>query len=76
MEQEQAEKIVRDAIKEQLDKTDVNLSDKWRDIGADSLDLVELLMIAEESVGKPLNEKELGEVHTVGDMVELLKRSM
>lgn len=43
-----------------------------KDLGADSLDVVELLMTLEDSTGKTIPEDKVTEIKTVGDLVEVL----
>lgn len=43
------------------------------DLGCDSLDLVELVMAAEEEIGIELPDTETGNVITFGDAVNLLR---
>ena len=44
-----------------------------KDLGADSLDLVELLMTLEDKTGKTIPEDKVGDLKTVGDVVKLLE---
>ncbi|MDE7454123.1 MAG: acyl carrier protein, partial [Clostridia bacterium] len=46
-------------------------SDIVKDLGADSLDVVELLMTLEENTGKTIPEDKVTDVKTVGDVVKL-----
>jgi acyl carrier protein len=48
-------------------------SDIIKDLGADSLDVVELLMTLEDSTGKTIPDDKVTEIKTVGDLVEVLK---
>ena len=43
------------------------------DLGADSLDVVELLMTLEDNTGKTIPEDRVTDVKTVGDVVTLLE---
>lgn len=43
------------------------------DLGADSLDVVELLMQLEDQTGKTIPDDKVSEIKTVGDLVEVLK---
>lgn len=47
-------------------------SDIIKDLGADSLDVVELLMTLEDSTGKTVPEDKVVGIKTVGDLVEVL----
>lgn len=48
-------------------------SDIVKDLGADSLDVVELLMTLEDNTGKTIPEEKVTDVKTVGDVVNLLQ---
>lgn len=48
-------------------------SDIVKDLGADSLDVVELLMTLEENTGKTIPEEKVEGLKTVGDVVNMLK---
>lgn len=49
-------------------------SDIVKDLGADSLDVVELLMTLEDNTGKTIPEDRVTEVKTVEDVVNLIDR--
>ena len=48
-------------------------SDIVKDLGADSLDVVELLMTLEDNTGKTIPEDRVTEVKTVYDVVKIIK---
>lgn len=48
-------------------------SDIVKDLGADSLDVVELLMTLEDNTGKTIPEDRVTEVKTVDDVVKLIQ---
>lgn len=48
-------------------------SDIVKDLGADSLDVVELLMTLEDNTGKTIPEDKVADIKTVGDIVNLLQ---
>lgn len=48
-------------------------SDIVKDLGADSLDVVELLMTLEDNTGKTIPEDKVGDIKTVGDVVKMLE---
>ncbi|MGM9637813.1 MAG: acyl carrier protein [Eubacteriales bacterium] len=50
-------------------------SDLLYDLGADSLDIVELLMAVEEKYGYYVPDDELIKMHTVGDLAENIAAS-
>lgn len=43
------------------------------DLGADSLDVVELLMQLEDSTGKTIPDDKVAQIKTVGDLVKMLE---
>ena len=48
-------------------------SDIVKDLGADSLDVVELLMTLEDNTGKTIPDDKVADLKTVGDVVALLE---
>lgn len=44
-----------------------------KDLGADSLDVVEMLMTLEENTGKTIPEDKVTDLKTVGDVVKMLE---
>lgn len=48
-------------------------SDIVKDLGADSLDVVELMMTLEDNTGKTIPEDKIAGVKTVGDVVKLIQ---
>ena len=48
-------------------------SDIVKDLGADSLDVVELLMNLEDNTGKTIPEDKVSDLKTVGDVVKMLE---
>ena len=67
---------MREIIAEQLncDEETIGLETSFKDdLGADSLDLFELIMALEEEDGLEIPAEELTDLETVGDVVEYLK---
>lgn len=67
---------MREIIAEQLncDGETIGLYTSFKDdLGADSLDLFELVMALEEEYGLEIPAEELSDVETVGDIIEYLK---
>ena len=68
---------VRDVIMEQLgieDESSITLATTFiDDLGADSLDVVELIMALEEEFGMEIPEAEAEKIVSVGDVVEYIK---
>ena len=50
---------------------DTNIVD---DLGADSLDVVELLMQLEDATGKTVPDEEVTKIKTVGELVEVIEK--
>ena len=69
------EKIAQ-IIREQLNLDDVEITEETSfkdDLGADSLDLFELVMAFEEEYGIEIPSEDLEKLATVGDVVEYIK---
>ena len=67
---------MREIIAEHLncDGETIGLDTSFKDdLGADSLDLFELVMALEEEYGLEIPAEELADVETVGDVIEYLK---
>ena len=68
---------VRDVISEQLgieDKSSIEMTTTFiDDLGADSLDVVELIMALEEEFEMEIPEVEAEKIVSVGDVVEYIK---
>ncbi|NLP00584.1 MAG: acyl carrier protein [Clostridiaceae bacterium] len=67
---------VKDIIVEQLgvDEEEVKMESSFiDDLGADSLDIVELIMALEEEFELEIPDKEAEKIATVGDAVEYIK---
>ena len=69
---------VRRVIAKQLriDESKVTIESKIKDdLGADSLDILQLLMTMEEDYGIVIPDEELGTFSTVGDIVNFLDKN-
>ena len=70
--------IARLAIKETLgDRVEIDSIEwdsKFIDLDADSLDMVELVMFLEECFGIEIPDEEAGNIVTVGDAIETIKK--
>ena len=68
---------VRDALAQQFEvepdsiTMDTNLID---DLGADSLDVVELIMSLEDSFGSSISDEDAAQLYTVGKIVDYLEK--
>ena len=71
---------IRDVIAEQLGVEDVEIitmdTTFIDDLGADSLDIVELIMALEEEFDIEIPEAEAEKISTVGDVVEYIKSNV
>jgi acyl carrier protein len=66
---------VKDVIVDQLNVDEADVSEEATfidDLGADSLDLVELVMALEESFGISIPDEEVETIRTVGDAVKYI----
>ena len=67
---------IKEIIIEQLNLQGVEISEETSfkdDLGADSLDLFELVMAFEEEFGIEMPQDDLENIETVGDVIKLLK---
>jgi len=70
-------KQVQRIIVEQLGVTEDNVTLEasfTTDLGADSLDVVELVMAFEEKFGIEIDDDSAGKIKTVGDVVDYIKK--
>lgn len=69
---------VRDIIAEQLgiEAGDIKMESSFvDDLGADSLDIVELIMALEEEFNMEIPDEEAEKISTVGDVVNYIKQN-
>ncbi|MDR7869913.1 MAG: acyl carrier protein [Tissierellaceae bacterium] len=60
-----------------IDVDDINLDTSFRDdLGADSLDLVELVMAFEDEFGLEIEDEEVETIKTVGDSINYIKKAL
>lgn len=69
---EEVAKILAEQLGISIDKIKSE-SEIIKDLGADSLDVVELLMTLEENTGKTIPEDKVTDLKTVGDVVSMLE---
>ena len=62
------------AVQLSCDENEINLETSFKDdLGADSLDLFELVMALEDEYNIEIPAEELADLATVGDVIEYLK---
>lgn len=72
MELEQIKKILAEQFS--MNEDDINMETSFaEDIGADSLDLVELVMALEQEFDLEIDDEEVENIKTVGDAVRYIK---
>ena len=63
-------------LAEQLGIPQANVTEQSeivKDLGADSLDVVELLTTLEDTTGKTIPEDKVADIKTVGDLVKIIE---
>ena len=73
------EQRVREIIADQLGEPIENITpekDFVQDLGADSLDVVELVMALEEEFGIEIPEEDAEKIKTVGDAINYIKEKL
>jgi acyl carrier protein len=74
MELEILKKSIADVLS--VDPEEITLESTFEDdLGADSLDLYQILLDVQDQLGLEVDEDELTEVKTVGDAIELIKNA-
>ncbi|MBE6750444.1 MAG: acyl carrier protein [Ruminococcaceae bacterium] len=69
---------IKKMLAEQLDAEESELTmetDIARDLGADSLDVVELLMAIEGEFGVEVPDEEIENIKTIGDLAEYIQNN-
>ena len=72
------EKEVKDLLVESINKLEfdaIKLTDTLEDLGADSLDSVEIIMSLEEKYNIKISEDVFSDIHTVQDIVDYIKKT-
>jgi acyl carrier protein len=70
---------ITDILAEQLDADRESMTMETRiadDLGADSLDLVDLLMSVEDEFGIEIPDEDVEEIHTIGDIVNYINNKI
>ncbi|MBO4594142.1 MAG: acyl carrier protein [Clostridia bacterium] len=71
-----ADNKIRELIAEQLNKKVEDVTDDKeivKDLGADSLDVIEMLMSLEEEYNITVPEEDVVNIKTVGDIIKLIE---
>ncbi len=69
---------VKSLLANQLNIDESNIEESSKiidDLGADSLDVVELLMVLEDEFGVSISDEQALEIKTVGDIVKIIEES-
>ncbi len=66
--------LVKDILKAKLGRDDISLESTMKDLGVDSLDLVEVVLEVEERLGVTFEDEELIELKTVEHVVSLINK--
>ncbi len=69
---EEVAKVLAEQLNVDVSKITEN-SKIVKDLGADSLDVVEMLMTLEDNTGKTIPEDKVSDLKTVGDVVKMLE---
>jgi acyl carrier protein len=69
---EEVAKVLAEQLNVDVSKITEN-SEIVKDLGADSLDVVEMLMTLEDNTGKTIPEDKVSDLKTVGDVVKMLE---
>ena len=69
---EEVAKVLAEQLNVDVSKITEN-SEIVKDLGADSLDVVEMLMTLEDNTGKTIPEDKASDLKTVGDVVKMLE---
>ena len=71
------EKEVKEILVESIQKLEldaIKLTDTLEDLGADSLDSVEIIMSLEEKYNIKVSEDVFSDIHTVQDIIDYINR--
>ena len=75
MELEMLRKVIAEVLN--VDETEINIDTTFvDDLGADSLDVFQIIMGIEEELDIEVNVEEAEKIVTVGDAVELIKKTV
>lgn len=63
---------IKEALSDKLNGKELTLDSSFRDLGIDSLDLVDLVFALEEEIGAEFEDEELLSIKTVKDLLNLI----
>lgn len=63
---------IKEALSDKLNGKELTLDSSFRDLGIDSLDLVDLVFALEEEIGTEFEDEELLSIKTVKDLLNLI----
>ena len=69
-----AQLAIKETLGDRVNEEDIQWDSKFIDLDADSLDMVELVMFLEECFGIEIPDEEAGNIVTVGDAIEVIKK--
>ena len=72
---EKLKEIIHEQLGVDVGRIDEN-SDIVKDIGADSLDIVEMLMNVESEWGVTIDDEDIASVKTVGDVIRCIEKKL
>lgn len=65
---------IKEALSSKLKGKELTLDSNLRDLGIDSLDVVDLIMDLEEELGIEFSDEELMSIHTMKDVCDLIDK--
>ena len=65
--------LVADTL--ELDESDIDVDTAYKDLGADSFDLLELVTAIEDEFGITLDEDSIPSIKTVGETVDAIEKA-
>ena len=65
---------IKEVLNDKLHGKDLTLDSSFRDLGIDSLDLVDLVFELEEEIGVEFEDEELMSITTVKDLLTLIDK--
>ncbi len=69
--EEKVKKIVSDKLK--IDMENIRLDSKFNDLGADSLETMDLIMAFEDTFNISIEDQDMANITTVGEAINFIK---